>query len=120
VLTAYGYEISRAHRERVRRYHFIHIAKTDGDGRISYYSYPILLNYLESEHLRAIAAKIFKGLRGFVQRCLLKGDQVLQSLGEVEAFNYVFGASNLMAQRPPPYDMVLVLKDDSRWRLDPH
>ncbi|TNV85898.1 hypothetical protein FGO68_gene3349 [Halteria grandinella] len=120
VLTAYAYEMGRAQRERVKRYHFVHIAKTDREGRITYHSYPVLVNFQESEPLKAIAMKIFKGLKELVQRCLMQNDALFSQLGEQEAFAYCFGNTNsVLMPSKQPYEMVLVLKDDSRWKLDP-
>lgn len=66
VLTTYAYEISRSHRERVRPNHFIHIAKADMDGKITYHYFPILVNFQDSEPIKNIALKIFKGLRTII------------------------------------------------------
>ena len=69
-LTTYAYEISRSHKERVRAVHYIHIAKTELDSRISYHSFPILVNFQDSEILKNIAIKIFRGLRMILARTL--------------------------------------------------
>jgi hypothetical protein len=66
--------------------------------------------------LKNIALKIFKGLRGLVAKSLFKSDKVFPTLGENESFAYAFGGLPL----GDPYEMVLVLKDGSRWKLDPH
>ena len=118
--TTFAYEISRSHKEKVKRSHFIHIAKADLEGRITYHSFPILINYQETEPLKNIAVKIFKGLRGLVAKYLLKNDKVFSTLGEVESFAYAFGGHQQNSIGGDPYEMVLVLKDGSRWKLDPH
>jgi hypothetical protein len=70
VLTTYAYEISRSHRERVRPNHFVHIAKADMDGKITYQYLPILVNFQDSEPIKNIALKIFKGLRTIIHQSL--------------------------------------------------
>lgn len=115
-LTTFAYEISRSHKEKVKRSHFVHIAKTDVEGRITYHSFPVLINYQDTEPLKNIALKIFKGLRGLVTKSLFKQDKVFAGLGENESFAYAFGG----LPQGDPYEMVLVLKDGSRWKLDHH
>lgn len=39
-------------------------------------------------------------------------------MSESEQFSYLFSGSHSGGN--DPYEMVLVLKDGSRWRLDPH
>lgn len=45
VLTTFAYELSRAQKDKVRKYHFVHISKADSDARISYHSFPRLILY---------------------------------------------------------------------------
>lgn len=118
-LTTYAYEISRSHRERVRPMHYIHIAKTEIDSRISYHSFPILVNFQESEILKNISIKIFRALRMTLAKTIFAQDPLFLSLGENECFTYVFsGAHPFRNYFADPYDLVIVLKDGSRWKLD--
>ncbi len=43
------------------------------------------------------------------------------TLGEIEAYGYVFGTHPMKGiYFKEPYELVLVLKDGSRWKVDPN
>ena len=93
----------------------MHVARADQLGQITYHSFPRLIFYKEADLLRNIAFKILKGLKTTVlssSPC----DEAFALMNENDSFNYAFGRglSNEI------YEMVLVLKDGSRWKLDPH
>ena len=62
-LTTFAFEVSKHTKERVRKHHFVHIAKKDESKLISYFSFPRLVQYNDSDPLRTIALKVLKTLK---------------------------------------------------------
>ncbi len=50
----------------MHRNHFIHIAQTDLKGDITFQSFPRLVFYSDTDPLKSICFKIFKGLKSLV------------------------------------------------------
>jgi len=55
VLTTFAYEISRSQKERIKRCNFVHVAKADIEGRITYHLFPRFVFYQDADQLRTIS-----------------------------------------------------------------
>lgn len=65
----------------------MHVAKAESDGRITYHSFPRLIIYQETDTLKNISLKVFKGMRGTIAQSFEGLDQNFVSLNENEAYN---------------------------------
>lgn len=64
MLTTFAYEVSVTTRQKIKKHHFVHIAKPQADtGEIKYFSYPRMIHFNEQDPLKVIAMKVFKTLR---------------------------------------------------------
>ena len=68
--------------------------------------------------LKTISFKVFKGMKMLIHE--LQGspqmnDQVDQAMAEFNHYNQLFCSNNLDME---PYDMVIVMQDGSRWKID--
>jgi hypothetical protein len=88
------------------------------EGRITHHYFPILVNFIDSEPIKSIAIKIFRGLRNIVHRALFLQDPLFITLSETEAYAYAFGGHTLRQYFVDSYDLVLVMRDGMRWKLD--
>ncbi|CDW77742.1 spore germination protein ia [Stylonychia lemnae] len=118
-LTTFAYEVSKTQKDKIKRQNFVHIAKADQDGRITYHCFPRLIMYQESDQLKTISGKIFKGLRTTLATTSFQMDPLFMQQSETESYNQLFSCDQAVLQQEP-YEMVLVLKDGSRWKLDPN
>jgi hypothetical protein len=69
-LTTFAYEIISGQKQKIRRYHFVHIGKRKMDpkdpnavGKIEYFSFPRLVVFGEQDRLSDIAQKMLKSLK---------------------------------------------------------
>jgi hypothetical protein len=62
-LTTFAYEVSITTRMKIKKHHFVHIAKPTESGEIKYYSYPRMIHFNEQDPLKVIAMKVFKVMR---------------------------------------------------------
>ena len=113
VLTTFAYEVSKALKDKMRRYHFIHIGKKDQQGNIKYHSFPRMIHFNEQDPLKVLALKLFKVLRPLLYSSGFTNDPQMLDIPEADAYSFFFN-NQMMA-----YELVLVLKDGTRWKLDP-
>ena len=62
-MTTFAYEVSKHTKDRVRKHHFVHIAKKDNDKNVSYLSFPRLVQFNDQDPMRSIALKVLKVLK---------------------------------------------------------
>ena len=62
-MTTFAYEVSKHTKDRVRKHHFVHIAKKDANKNVTYHSFPRLVQYNDQDPLRVIALKVLKALK---------------------------------------------------------
>jgi hypothetical protein len=115
VLTTYAYEVSVSTKSKIRRHHFVHVAKPTETGQIKYFSFPRMIHFNEQDPLKVVAMKVFKVMRPLLTQTAFITDPAFSAQSEVEAYQTVFASSS-----PPPYEMVLIMKDGTRWKLDPN
>lgn len=69
-LTTFAYEVPTAIKQKIKRYHFVHIGKRKGEemeaGKIEYFSYPRLIVFGDQDRLSDIAQKILKALKNLL------------------------------------------------------
>ena len=103
----------------MHRNHFVHLAMVNPDGNISYHSYPRLIQYSEMDPLKTIGFKIYKGLKNLLNEVcdIPKQEFDDQPLVEFNQYSALFCSAELSQE---PYEMVIVLSDGSRWKIDPN
>jgi hypothetical protein len=81
-------------------------------GKIEYFSFPRLVVFGEQDRLSDIAQKMLKTLKPLLVNAGLDCNQV--DINAKDAYQHYFklGQRNI-------FDILLVLKDGQRWRLDP-
>lgn len=115
-LTTFAYEVPIQIKQKVKRYHFVHIGKRKADeseaGKIEYFSFPRLIVFGDQDRLSDIAQKILKALKNLLLNSGLDCQSYDTNAKDAYLHYFKQGAKNL-------FDIVLVLKDGQRWRLDP-
>jgi hypothetical protein len=91
----------------------------DLEGTVTYHSFPRLIQYSEMDPLKTLSFKIYKGLRNLLyQICdVPRFENLDQSMAELQQYNSLFNENN---PDMDPYEMVIVLQDNSRWKIDPN
>ena len=74
-----------------------------------------MIHFNEQDPLKVVAMKIFKVMRPLLTQTAFITDPAFSLQSEVEAYQTVFSSSS-----PAPYEMVLIMKDGTRWKLDPN
>lgn len=73
-LTTFAYEVPASMKQKIKKYHFIHIGKrkidegeTNAAGKIEYFSFPRLIVFGEQDRLSDIAQKMLKALKNLLE-----------------------------------------------------
>jgi len=92
----------------------VHIGKRDASDQVIYHSFPRLVYFSDSDLLKIVALKLFKVLKPLLYTAGLTNDPAMMETPEQESYAHFFNETNIA------YELVLVLKDGTRWKLDPH
>lgn len=69
-LTTFAYEVPTNVKQKVKRYHFVHIGKRKEEeaenGKIEYFSFPRMVVFGDQDRLSDIAQKILKALKNLL------------------------------------------------------
>lgn len=71
-LTTFAYEVPANQKQKIKKYHFVHIGKRRIDendptvSKIDYFSYPRLIIFGEQDRLSDIATKMLKTLKSLL------------------------------------------------------
>ena len=97
----------------MRKHHFVHIAKKDSDKNVSYLSFPRLVQFNDQDPMRSIALKVLKVLKPLLYSSGVTNNPDVLEMQESDAYNVFFNADR------QAYDVIFVLKDGTRLKLDP-
>lgn len=111
-LTTFAYEVSKHTKDRVRKHHFVHIAKADASKNVKYVSFPRLVQYNDSDPLKQISLKVLRALKPLLYSSGVTNNADVLEMQESDAYNVFFNADR------QAYEIVYVLKDGTRWKLD--
>jgi hypothetical protein len=112
-LTTFAYEVSKTLKDRVRKHHFVHIVKVGEENKITYNSFPRLVVYNDQDPLKVVALKVLRNMRPLLYSSGVTNDPDHLEINENDAYNVFFNSGK------QAYDMVYVLKDGTRWKLEP-
>lgn len=112
-MTTFAYEVSKTLKDRVKRHHFVHIVKGDERGQVTYNSFPRLVVYNDQDPLKIVAVKVLRCIRPLLYSSSVITDPDLLEMNENDAYNVLFNSNK------QTYDMVYVLRDGTRWKLEP-